>query len=97
MKKSILALLAINLFITILNNLKLKKMANEMDDLVAAVNKDTEVDQSAITLLEGLKSKLDAAIAGNDMTAIKALADQLGTNQQKLADAVLANTPAAEE
>lgn len=70
-------------------------MANELDNLKAAVAKDTEVDSSAITLLNGLKAQLDAAIASNDPAQLQALSDQLGTNAQALADAVTANTPAA--
>ncbi len=74
---------------------KLNKMANELDDLKAAVAKDTAVDQSAITLLNGLKAKLDAAIASGDPAQLTALSAQLGSNAQGLADAVTANTPAA--
>lgn len=69
-------------------------MGQELDDLTAAVQKDTEVDQSAITLLNGLKAKLDAAIASGDPAALKALSDQLGSNADSLAAAVVANTPA---
>jgi len=69
-------------------------MANELDDLKAAVAKDTEVDTSAITLLNGLKAALDAAIASGNPADLKALSDQLGTNAKSLADAVVANTPA---
>lgn len=66
----------------------------ELDDLKAAVARDTEVDSSAITLLQGLKAKLDAAIASGDPAALKSLSDQLGANAQGLADAVTQNTPA---
>lgn len=69
-------------------------MANELEDLKAAVAKDTQVDQSAITLLNGLKTALDAAIASGDPAQLKALSDQLGTNANDLAAAVAANTPA---
>lgn len=72
---------------------KINKMATDLTALTAAVAKDTEVDQSAITLLQGLKQKLDEA--GTDPVALKALSDQLGANSQALADAVVANTPAA--
>lgn len=72
-----------------------KKLMAELDDLKAAVAKETEVDESAIVLLQGLKAKLDAAIAAGDPAALKALSDSLGTESQKLADAVAANTPAA--
>lgn len=74
---------------------KLNRMANELEDLKAAVARDTEVDQSAITLLNGLKAALDAAIASGDPAALQALSDQLGSNADSLAAAVTANTPAA--
>lgn len=92
--KTIIKILIQILLFTISNNLKLKHMAQELDDLKAAVAKDTEVDQSAITLLNGLKQKLDAAIASGNPADLKALSDQLGSNAQGLADAVTANTPA---
>ncbi len=69
------------------------KMATDLSALQAAVEKDTAVDQSAITLLQGLKAALDAA--GTDPVALKALSDQLGSNSDALAAAVAANTPAA--
>ncbi len=67
----------------------------ELDDLKTAVQKNTDVEESAIVLLNGLKSKLDAAIAAGDPAALKALSDSLGTESDKLAAAVVANTPAA--
>lgn len=73
--------------------LKLKHMATDLTALTAAVAKDTEVDESAITLLNGLKAALDAA--GTDPVALKALSDQIGANTDKLAAAVAANTPSA--
>lgn len=68
-------------------------MAGEIDALAAEVSNNTSVQQSAITLLQGLKSALDAAIASGDMSQVQALADQLGTNDVALAAAVSANTP----
>lgn len=73
----------------------LERIMAELDDLKAAVARETEVDESAIVLLNGLKAKLDAAIAAGDPAALKALSDSLGAESQKLADAVTANTPAA--
>lgn len=64
-----------------------------LDTLTAEVARNTTVEQSAITLLQGLKAQLDAA--GTDPVALKALSDQLGTNDDALAAAVAANTPAA--
>ena len=64
----------------------------ELDDLKAAVAKNTDVTESAIVLLNGLKAKLDAAIASGDPAALKDLSAQLGAETGKLADAVAANT-----
>lgn len=50
---------------------------------------------SAITLLQGLKAQLDAAIASGDPAAVQAVADNLGAETDKLAAAVAANTPSA--
>jgi ABC-type transporter Mla subunit MlaD len=69
-------------------------MSKEMDDLEAAVAADTAVDQSAITLLEQISAKL--AEAGTDRVKLATLAEGLKANREKLAAAVLANTPAAE-
>jgi len=67
-------------------------MAGELDELEAAVTRNTEVDASAIELLTGLKARLDAA--GTDPVKLKALSDALGSSTQALADAVVKNTPA---
>jgi hypothetical protein len=83
------------LFLTLFLNQKIKTVMAALDDLKAAVQKETEVDQSAIVLLNGLKAQLDAAIASNDPAALQALSDQLGSSSQSLADAVAANTPAS--
>jgi hypothetical protein len=68
-------------------------MAGELDSLQAEVTNNTNVTQSAITLLQGLKSQLDAAIASGDMSQVQALSDQLGQNDVNLAAAISANTP----
>ena len=70
-------------------------MSAELDALKAAVARDTDVENSAITLLQGLKAALDAAIAANDPAALTALSASLGANSDALAAAVVANTPAA--
>lgn len=66
-----------------------------LTDLQAKVAANTAVTQSAVTLIQGLKAKLDDAIASGDPAQLQALSDQLGTDDQALADAVAANTPAA--
>ncbi len=60
--------------------------------LTAAVERDKTVNESAITLLGGLSQKLKDA--KDDPVAIQALIDALDSQQQALADAVVANTPA---
>lgn len=87
-------LVIIDIIISLFTYSKLKSMATNLDDLTAAVEKDTEVDQSAITLLTGLKAALDAA--GTDPVKLKELSDKIKNSTQALADAVVANTPAAE-
>jgi hypothetical protein len=77
---------------------KQKIMSATLDQLTQDVTNETTVDQSAITLLGGLKTKLDAAIAANangDDTQLAALSTQLETEQASLAAAIAANTPAA--
>lgn len=67
-------------------------MAADLTRLTAAVERDSTVNQSAITLLNSLSQLIrDNA---TDPAALTALADQLDAQQQALADAVVANTPA---
>jgi len=70
-------------------------MAGELKALQDRVTEVTTVEQSAITLIQGLKQQLDAAIASGDPAALQALSDQLGTSDATLAKAITDNTPAA--
>lgn len=70
-------------------------MANELADLKAKVAGNTTVIESALTLINGFKAALDAAIANGDPAALAALSAELGAEDDKLAAAVAANTPAA--
>ncbi len=72
---------------------ELNRMSAELDALSAEVTNATTVEQSAITLIQGLKAQLDAA--GTDPVALKALSDSLGASDTALAAAIAANTPAA--
>jgi hypothetical protein len=72
---------------------KVTKMSAQLDDLTAKVTALQSVEASAIALLQGLKVKLDEAIAGGDLAVIQALSDQIGISTQALSDAVIANTP----
>lgn len=70
-----------------------KSMSQNQDALVAAVTADTDAVSSAVTLLQGLSQQIKDA--GTDQTKLDALTAQLDGNTKKLADAVVANTPAA--
>jgi hypothetical protein len=74
-------------------NLELMEETNvELDELQAAVEENTSLDQSAITLIEGLADKIDAA--GADKTKLAALTANLRASGSALAAAIAANTPA---
>lgn len=75
-------------------NQKLNTMANELDSLELEVKETTDLQQSAITLLNGLKTKLDEAIASGNMTKVVELRDNLDASNAALAAAITANTPA---
>lgn len=72
-----------------------QQMAGELDALKAAVARVKTVEDSAVALLQGLKQKLDEAIASGDPAALQALSDTLGQDSDALAAAVASNTPAA--
>ena len=82
--------------ITRLLHLVLKKETLIMADLTsltAQVKTNTDVEQSAIVLIQGIAAQL--AAAKTDPAAIQALSDSLNASAASLADAVTANTPAA--
>jgi hypothetical protein len=68
-------------------------MALDLSRVEAAVARDKTVNESAITLF-GQLSQLVRDTAG-DPAKVAALADALDAQQQALADAIVANTPAA--
>jgi hypothetical protein len=68
-------------------------MSAEFDALTAQVAASTTVEQSAITLIEGIAAQL----AGNPTPAqVTALSTSLQTSATALAAAITANTPAVE-
>lgn len=67
-------------------------MSAQLDTLVTEVAETNTVIDSAITLLQGLKSALDAA--GTDPAKLAELSASLDSKQQELAAAIQANTPA---
>jgi chromosome segregation ATPase len=64
-----------------------------MADLEAAVTRNTDVDESVLTLLAGISQQLKDA--QGDPAKIADVIAKLDANTQKMADAVSANTPAA--
>jgi len=72
---------------------KVRHMAGELDALTAQVDSNTSVIESAITLIQNIKAQLDAA--GTDPAKLAALSATLASEDDKLAAAVAANTPAA--
>lgn len=67
-----------------------------LDNLKAQVEANNTVVQSAVTLLNGLKAKLDEAMGSTDPTALQALSDHLAQETAALAAAVSANTPSVQ-
>lgn len=94
-------------FVLLILKQKVTTMSAELDAKIAAlqasVAHDTEVEASAITLLSGLKTQLDAAIAAAvaagatsaELQALTDLSTTIDSNASALSDAVAANTPAA--
>jgi len=84
-----------NLILTRLRALtkEIQTMAGQLDTLTAAVARNTEVDESAITLLKGLAAKIEEL--KNDPAALQKLADDMTASSDKLAAAVVENTPSA--
>lgn len=83
----------------VLNNLVAKgeamstELKAEIDRVAALVAQNTEVDSSAVTLLQQLVQMLrDAA---DDPVRVRALADELEASNRRLASSVTENTPAA--
>ena len=72
---------------------EIQTMAGELATLQAQVASSITVQESAIQLIQGIKAQLDAAIAANDPVALATLSQNLGTEQGKLAAAIVANTP----
>lgn len=70
----------------------LEKIMALLDTLTADVAALTTVDQSAITLINGLAQQIKNA--GTDPVALKALTDQIEANTASLSAAVTANTTA---
>lgn len=71
------------------------QLMTDLSTLVSEVQANSDAVDSAVVLLTTLADDLEAA--GTDQAAIDAVVTQLRTNSQELAEAVVANTPAAVE
>lgn len=71
------------------------KMSTQLDRLIADETALKTAVTSAVALLNDLKAKLDAALAGGVTEAqIQAIADSLEADTKAITDAVTADTPA---
>ncbi len=68
------------------------QMAGELDVLTAQVKANTDLEASAVQLIQGLAAQI--AGAANDPVKIQELSDQLKASAIALAAAITANTPA---
>jgi hypothetical protein len=68
--------------------------SKELQALQEQIARNDEVDKSAVELINGFAARLEAI--KTDPAAIQAFADELRTSSDQLAQAVVANTPAAE-
>jgi len=64
-----------------------------LDDLAAQVKANTDVEQSAVTLIQGIAKQLQDAISAEDDAAIQLLSTQLQASATALSEAITANTP----
>jgi hypothetical protein len=73
-----------------------KQYTMTLAQLKAQVDKNSSVEESAVTLIKGIAAQLAAALANqDDPNAIQALSDELTASANDLAAAVTANTPPA--
>lgn len=79
----------------VLNKLikRIERIMTKLDDLNAAVERNTAVDDSVLTLLDGIVQQLKDAQSSSDPMAIDNLIAKLDANTQKMTDAVTKNTP----
>lgn len=72
---------------------RIQVMSAELDALTAQVKANSDLLDSATTLINGIAARIIAA--GTDPAALQALTDELKAKDASLAAAVTANTPAA--
>jgi len=75
-------------------NIKANILMATIQDVQAAVIAESSVDDSIITLLNGIVQQLKDAQATGNPAALDAVVASIQANTKKLSDAVTANTPA---
>lgn len=73
-------------------NYKVNQLMATIQDVQTAVAAQSTVEDSVITLLNGINQQLQAAIAANDPAALDAVVASITANTTKLSNAVAANT-----
>jgi len=81
----------LNLLIHVLN--KENIIMASQQDVLAAIANESSVDDSIITLLNGIVQQLKDAQASNDPAALDIVIAGITANTKKIQDAVTANTP----
>ena len=81
---------------------KLDRLIEQGDSLIMTlaelkiqVEKNTAVEESAVSLITGIAKSLADALANSDPAAVQAMSDELTKSAADLGAAVAANTPAA--
>lgn len=64
-----------------------------LQDVLVETHNESDLDDSIITLLNGIVQQLKDAQASQDPAQIQAVIDQIASNKKKLSDAITANTP----
>lgn len=70
-------------------------LMTQMDDLRARIARNSSVDDSIITLVQGLSQQLKDALANNDPKAIQDIINTLDQDADRVAKAVTDNTPSS--
>lgn len=91
--EQLLLLVHQDLAIDTLSAVQEDQIMTDLSTLVSEVQANGDAVDSAVVLLTRLADELEAA--GTDQAAIDEVVSQLRGNSQELADAVVANTPAA--
>jgi hypothetical protein len=86
-----------NHILSLLNELnhKVNIVMATLQDIANEVTLETTIDQSIVTLLDGIAAQLQTALNNNDPVAMQTVLTNLQANAKILSDAIAANTPVA--